>query len=126
MKLLVTLEAASAGCAVVALDLPGVKDSVREFGVLVRPNDVKSLRETLIDLKNENVRRRYMNKGFKVVAKYSWRKVAEDYVKICQDVLSTTWGQVHYGEQYWKKKVICPYFSYEKIKSYNSIIYICC
>jgi len=89
---LVTLEAASAGCAVVASDLPGVRDVVREFGVLVRPNDVKSLKEALIALKNEDVRRKYVNKGFKVVAKYSWRKVAEDYVEIYQDILSNNIG----------------------------------
>ncbi|MBS7620836.1 glycosyltransferase family 4 protein [Candidatus Bathyarchaeota archaeon] len=85
---LVTLEAASAGCVVVASDLPGVRDVVREFGVLVKPNDPDDLRNALIFLRDENIRKEYVNKGFKAVAKYSWRKVAEDYVRVYRDVLS--------------------------------------
>ncbi len=86
---LVTLEAASAGCAVVASDLPGVRDVVGEFGVLVTPDDAYCLRDALLMLRDEAVRKEYVNRGFKAVTKYSWRRVAEDYVKVYQDVLST-------------------------------------
>lgn len=85
---LVTLEAASAGCAVVASDLPGVRDIVQEFGMLVRPNDPDNLRDALTALKDEVVRREYVNRGFKAVAKYSWRGVAEDYVRVYREILS--------------------------------------
>ena len=36
---LVTLEAAAAGCAVVASDILGLRDIVKEFGLLVKPNN---------------------------------------------------------------------------------------
>lgn len=85
---LVTLEAATAGCAVVASDLPGVRDVVKEFGLLVEPGDPRSLRDALITLGDEPVRQRYVTKGMRAVANYSWRRVAEDYIRIYKDVLS--------------------------------------
>ena len=85
---LVTLEAASAGCAVVASDLPGVRDIVKEFGLLVKPNDPRRLRDALLTLGDEAVRAKYVTKGRRVVKEYSWRKVAEKYNKIYSDVIS--------------------------------------
>lgn len=84
---LVTLEAAAAGCAVVASDLPGVRDVVKDFGVLVKPKDYKSLRKALEALRDEYVRRTYVNKGLKAAARYSWRKVACQYERIYFEVL---------------------------------------
>jgi glycosyltransferase involved in cell wall biosynthesis len=85
---LVTLEAAVAGCAVVASDLPGLRDVVEEFGVLVKPNDSKSLRDALIIMEDETVRKEYISRGLGAVTKYSWRKVAEEYAKIYDGVFS--------------------------------------
>jgi rhamnosyl/mannosyltransferase len=85
---LVTLEAAAAGCAVVASDLPGVRDVVKEFGMLVKPNDPKSLRDALVTLKDEAVRKKYVSEGLGAVTKYSWRKVAEEYAKIYESIFS--------------------------------------
>lgn len=85
---LVTLEAATAGCAVVASDLPGVRDVVKDFGILVKPGDLQGLRESMITLKDESTRRQYVEKGFESVKKYSWSKVAEEYTKIYDGVLS--------------------------------------
>jgi glycosyltransferase involved in cell wall biosynthesis len=85
---LVTLEAASAGCAVVASDLPGVRDIVKEFGLLVKPNDSRSLRDALLTLGDEAVRAKYVSKGRCVVKEYSWQKVAEKYNQIYSDVIS--------------------------------------
>ncbi|MEM1561815.1 MAG: glycosyltransferase family 4 protein [Candidatus Bathyarchaeia archaeon] len=83
---LVTLEAAAAGCAVIASDLPGVRDIVKEFGILIKPGDIKSLRETLLLLEDENIRRRYVERGLKNIAKYEWRRVAREYDKIYKEL----------------------------------------
>lgn len=85
---LVTLEAAAAGCAVVASDLPGLRDVVREFGFLVRPKDPQSLRNAILMLEDKSTRRGYISKGMSAVEKYSWRRVAEDYVEIYEKILS--------------------------------------
>jgi len=83
---LVTLEAAAAGCAVVASDLLGLRDMVKEFGLVVRPNDSQSLREALLSLRDEVVRKKYVTKGKCVAAEHSWHKVAKEYAKIYETV----------------------------------------
>jgi len=85
---LVTLEAAAAGCAVVASDLPGLRDVVEDFGLLVKPKDPHGLREALLTLKDSSVRAKYAGMGKKAVMKYSWSSVAEEYVNIYNAVLS--------------------------------------
>ncbi|MEM2514608.1 MAG: glycosyltransferase family 4 protein [Candidatus Bathyarchaeia archaeon] len=83
---LVTLEAAAAGCVVIASDLPGVRDVVGEFGILIKPGDAKSLREALLALKDENLRRRYVKRGLKTIIKYEWRGAAREYDKIYKEI----------------------------------------
>ena len=85
---LVTLEAAAAGCAVVASDILGLRDIVKEFGLLVKPNNPQQLREALLSLKDEAERDKHIIKGRYVAKKYSWRKVAEEYSKIYAEVIS--------------------------------------
>jgi len=85
---LVTLEAAAAGCAVVASDIPGLRDVVEDFGLLVKPKDPRELREALLTLKDCSVREKYASVGKMVARKYSWSSAAEEYVKIYNDVLS--------------------------------------
>jgi glycosyltransferase involved in cell wall biosynthesis len=85
---LVTLEAAAAGCAVVASDLPGLRDVVSEFGLLVRPNDPKSLKATIQSLENMSQRELYTSRGRSAVTRYSWRNVAEEYDKVYWGMLS--------------------------------------
>jgi glycosyltransferase involved in cell wall biosynthesis len=85
---LVTLEAASAGCAVVASDLPGVRDVVNKFGLLVEPNDPHRLRDALLTLRDEAVREKCATEGRRVVKEYSWHKVAEEYARIYSEVIS--------------------------------------
>jgi len=83
---LVTLEAAAAGCAVVASDLLGLRDMVKEFGLLVRPNDSQSLREALLSLRDEAVREKYVTEGKRVAKEHSWYRVAKEYAKIYETV----------------------------------------
>ena len=83
---LVTLEAAAAGCAVIASDLPGVRDLVKEFGLLIKPNDIDSLRYALLLFEDEYIRQRYVHRGLNVAARYSWRNVAEKYNEIYREI----------------------------------------
>ncbi|MEM1515876.1 MAG: glycosyltransferase family 4 protein [Candidatus Bathyarchaeia archaeon] len=84
---LVTLEAAAAGCAVIASDLPGVRDVVKEFGILIKPGDVESLRKALLELMDEGTRRKYVERGFKAITKYSWQRTAREYEKIYLEII---------------------------------------
>lgn len=84
---LVTLEAAAAGCAVIASDLPGVRDVVKDFGILVKPKDVEGFRKALELLNDKEIRDRYVLKGFNAVKRYNWTDVAREYAKIYSYVL---------------------------------------
>ena len=85
---LITLEAASAGCAVVASDLPGLRDVVKDFGILVKPKDTERLRNVLLDLRNDSARAKYVSNGLKVATRYSWKKTALEYERVYRDVLA--------------------------------------
>jgi glycosyltransferase involved in cell wall biosynthesis len=85
---LVTLEAAAAGCAVVASDLLGLRDTVEEFGILVKPNDPLKLRDALLSLRDETVREKYITEGRRVAKEHSWHNVAKEYAKIYAEVIS--------------------------------------
>lgn len=85
---LVTLEAAAAGCAVVASDLLGLRDIVKKFGLLVKPNDPQMLKDAFLSLRNESVREKFVTAGRRVVEEYEWRRVAEEYARIYADVVS--------------------------------------
>ena len=84
---LVALEAAAAGCVVVASDLPGVRDVVKPFGIIVPPGNLKALRETLMHFSMEENRVQYVEKGFKVAKKYSWSETGRKYDKVYKEVL---------------------------------------
>lgn len=84
---LVALEAAAAGCVVVASDMPGVRDVVRPFGIVVPPRNVNQLRETLMHLSKEENRVQYRQKGFKVAEKFSWSETGRKYEKIYEEVI---------------------------------------
>ena len=84
---LVTLEAAAAGCAVIATDLPGLRDVVGPFGILVPPNDLNALRRALISLSREDVRSRYVEKGLREARKYSWEETGRKYAELYRELV---------------------------------------
>ncbi len=85
---LVTLEAAAAGCAVIASDLLGLRDVVKEFGLLVKPNNPQELRDALLSLRDEIARQKYVAEGKRVAREYDWTRVAKEYAKIYKEVIS--------------------------------------
>lgn len=86
---LVTLEAAAAGCVVVASNLPGVRDIVRQFGILVPPSNVDALRKAIIYLSEKKNRIPYHQKGYEHAKNYSWEKTGEQYEKVYAENLET-------------------------------------
>lgn len=84
---LVTLEAAAAGCAVVASDLPGVREVVEDFGILIKPRDIETLRKTLIQLMHPGYRGKIASRGASIKKKYSWNKTSKDYEKLYLNIL---------------------------------------
>ncbi|MCP8318936.1 MAG: glycosyltransferase family 4 protein [Candidatus Methylarchaceae archaeon HK01B] len=79
---LVTLEAAASGCAVIASDLPGVRDVVKDFGLLVAPGNVDSLRHALERFENPSLREAYVEKGRRAAIRYRWEDVARNYLQV--------------------------------------------
>ena len=84
---LVTLEAAAAGCAVVASDLPGVRDVAGEFGILIKPGDLKSCRDAILTMQDEKVRYNFVKVGKELVWKYNWENLAKEYVGIYEGAI---------------------------------------
>jgi rhamnosyl/mannosyltransferase len=84
---LVTLEAAASSCAVIASDLPGVRDVVKDFGLLVKPNDINSLKQALDMLNDRSIRDAYGEKGKKIAKRYRWENVAHEYLKAYESVI---------------------------------------
>jgi len=72
----------------VASDLPGVRDVVKEFGLLVKPNDPQDLSGALVKMKDRSFRSEFIRKGMSAVADYSWLRAAEEYDEIYSEVLS--------------------------------------
>lgn len=76
---IVYLEAAAAGLAVVAADVGGVRDAVRdgETAILVPPGDPEALRSALLDLIEDPDKRRRMGEAGKAFAGgFSWKTSA--------------------------------------------------
>jgi rhamnosyl/mannosyltransferase len=60
---LVVLEGMAAGCVPVVSDLPGVRDLVSRTGVVVRPRDVATLRDALLQLAADRSRLEYLSRA---------------------------------------------------------------
>jgi glycosyltransferase involved in cell wall biosynthesis len=64
----------------------GLKDIVKEYVLLVRPNDPQSLKEAFLSLREDSVREKYSIKGKSVAKEYNWSKVAGAYSKIYEAI----------------------------------------
>lgn len=76
------LEAMAAGLPVVALDVAAVPEIVGDAGVLLPPGDETALADALINLlKNKDLRDELGRRGIERAAAYSWRAVAESFIR---------------------------------------------
>jgi len=84
---LVALEAASFGLPVIASDLEGIKDAVKDgvSGYLIPAQDTAKFREKIIFLLNHSQEREQMSRQAKEFANvFSWQNVGERYVRLMQ------------------------------------------
>ncbi len=89
---MVLTEAFAAGTPVVASDIAGYRDVVRDGvdGVLVAPGDAQALAETLRDISEEPERRREMARAAaRDVERFAWPHVAEEVLEAYRDAIET-------------------------------------
>ncbi len=87
---LVNLEAMACGLPIVASNIGGIPDVVRDQqnGLLVPPKDVKTLARSIVCLlKDDDLRHRMSETARIIVRSYSWRKVADDTESIYKEIL---------------------------------------
>jgi phosphatidylinositol alpha-mannosyltransferase len=89
---MVLTEAFAAGTPVVASNIPGYRDVVRDGvdGVLVPPGDAQALAEVLRDLHDEPVRRAEMARAaVRDVERFAWPRVAADVMEAYEEAIAT-------------------------------------
>ncbi len=88
---IVLVEARLHGLAVVASDLPGVRELVREFnGYLVPPGDVDALADTLSRVERPLPEARQYNA--RLGQKFSWSEIARQFLAVYGDILHPRGG----------------------------------
>jgi glycosyltransferase involved in cell wall biosynthesis len=82
----VLLEAMGCGLPVIGSNVGGIPDIIKEgeTGLLTEEKDVNGLSQTILSLiKNEELRNKISVNGYNVVReRFSWNKIAENYLKI--------------------------------------------
>ncbi len=90
----VFLEAMASGTAVIASDVGGVKDAVRnmETGLLIPQKDPEAIAEkTLLLLEDQELRKNLATNGRKLAeSEYSWEKIAERFLEIYGQIIEET------------------------------------
>jgi glycosyltransferase involved in cell wall biosynthesis len=87
---IVNLEAMVSGIPIVGSNLGGIPDIIKEGenGLLAKPCDHQSLANALLRLiKDDDLRQRMGNNGMKMVADYSWDKIAKETENLYKDIL---------------------------------------
>jgi len=90
----VFLEAMASGTAVIASDVGGVRDAVRdmETGLLIPQKNPEAIAEkTLLLLENQELRNKLAVNGLSLAkSEYSWEKTAERFLETYGQIISTT------------------------------------
>jgi glycosyltransferase involved in cell wall biosynthesis len=77
------LEAMASGVPVITSNVSAMPEVAGDAAILIDPNDINSLAEALKQLAgDENLRQTFREKGLLQTKKFSWKKSAEEYLKI--------------------------------------------
>jgi len=85
---MVLLEAMACGTPVIARDIPGVNEIVKNDynGFLFKKDsELKGLIEKILE--NENLRKKFVKNGLKTVKNFTWEKTAEKVLRIYERVI---------------------------------------
>lgn len=81
------LEAMQCGVATVTSNTSSLPEVVGKAGIMLNPNDVESLAETMLNLyKDEGLRTFYSEKGLERSQMFSWKKCADEHVEIYKKI----------------------------------------
>jgi glycosyltransferase involved in cell wall biosynthesis len=87
---LTPLEAMASGLPVVASDATSIPEVVGDAGVLLPPDHVDAWASALLTLvDSEDERRRLSEDGLRRAASFSWRRTAEETVRVYREVLGS-------------------------------------
>jgi glycosyltransferase involved in cell wall biosynthesis len=85
------LEAMACGVPVITTDVSSLPEIVGEAGILIPVNDVEALYGSMIEvLRNEDLRRKMINKGMQRAAKFTWEQTAKLTFQVYQQVMRTS------------------------------------
>jgi glycosyltransferase involved in cell wall biosynthesis len=87
------LEAMACGCPVITSNTSSLPEVVGDAGIMVNPYHVEEIARAIdLVLSNENLRREMIEKGLKQAQKFSWRKTAEETLKVYEEVYKEAFG----------------------------------
>ena len=82
------LEAMACGCPVVTSNTSSLPELVKDAAILVNPNDSLEISKSIIKFINDiNIRNNFIERGLKRVKNFTWKKCAQETVKIYRNIL---------------------------------------
>lgn len=81
------LEAMMSGCAVVASNMSSIPEVVGDSGIFFDPNSIESLKDSLCQVMNKDVRDRLIINGLKRVQLFDWDNITNSYFELYNSLL---------------------------------------
>lgn len=82
------LEAQRAGCPVIALNCSSIPEIIGETPILMKDMNKTAFLTSLDKLNVDSIRNTVIDKGLDNSKRYSWKKMADEYLKLYQNLLS--------------------------------------
>lgn len=84
------LEAMGAGIPVITSDQTSLPELAGSAAKIVKPYDIESIARAMAEfVDSEEERKRFITKGYEQIKQFSWKKMADDTLKIYEKVLSS-------------------------------------